>query len=134
MLASAAFERGRDPTREAIFLREADRLQYESRGAREDFVRLDREMAQVRAEGAALEAKRREARASLQAETLRIKGEEAKLARNEQELQLAQRKLTTHVSGTSSRIRVLATRLSSLTTYEEFPLETEKQRILDSLR
>lgn len=134
LVGSASLARGRDPQREASMLREADRLKFQSRGARDEFLRVDSEMAQVRSQGVALEGKLREAQAWLQGEMRRLGVEGSKLVKAEKGLKAVERKVSEPVTGANSRVRVTATRLSSLSTYEEFPLDAEKQRVLDSLR
>jgi hypothetical protein len=134
LVASASLARGRDPAREALMLRDANALRAQSSGARAEFLRVDSEIAQVRSQGAALEAKLREAQAWLQGELRRIDGQGSKLARAEKGLKAVERKVNEPVTGSTSRVRVTAGRVSSLSTYEELPLDAEKQRLLESLR
>lgn len=134
LVASAALQRGRDSIREAALLREADRLRILSRNDRDNLFRVEQEMALVRNQGAALEAKLRDAQARLQNDLKRFNAEGVKLSRTEKGLKAVARKVEEPVSGNNSKTRVSATKLTALSTYEEFPLELEKQRLLDSLR
>jgi hypothetical protein len=134
LVASAALQRGRDTIREAALLREADRLRLSSRNERDSLFRVEQEMALVRNQGAALERKLREAQAVLQEEMRRFNAEGTKLNRAEKGLKAVARKVDEPVTGNNSKTRVSATKLAALSTYEEFPLEQEKQRLLDSLR
>jgi hypothetical protein len=134
LIASAALQRGRDPVREAGLLREADRLRLLSRPDREELLRVDQEMVQVRNQGVALEGKVREAQAWLKGELARLNVEGTKLGRAEKGLKNVERQVNEPVTGTNSRVRATVARLSALSTYEEFQLELEKQRLLDSLR
>lgn len=134
LVASAALQRGRDAVREATLLREADRLRLASRNDRDNLFRIEQEMALVRNQGAALEAKLRDAQARLQNDLKRFNVEGAKLSRTEKGLKAVARKVDEPVTGNNTKTRVSATKLTALSTYEEFPLESEKQRILDSLR
>jgi hypothetical protein len=134
LVASAALERRSDPAREAALLREADRLRFQSRDERDEIFRVDQEMAQVRNQGAALEARLRDAKARLQAEVGRVNAEGSKLARTEKGLKAVERQVNEPVTGSNTRVRATAARLNSLSTYEEFTLDLEKQRLLESLR
>ncbi len=134
LIASAALQRGRDPVREGSLLREADRLRLLSRADREELLRVDQEMVQVRNQGAALEVKVREAQAWLKGELGRLNAEGTKLGRSEKGLKAVERQVNEPVTGTNSRVRVTVARVNSLSTYEEFSLELEKQRLLESLR
>jgi hypothetical protein len=134
LVASAVAERGRDSVREAALLREADRLQFQTRNEREELLRIGREATQVRSQGAALEAKLREAQAWLQDQMRRINGEGTKLGRTEKGLKATERKVNEPVTGSTSRVRVTASRLNAIASYEEFSLDAEKQRVLESLK
>lgn len=122
----------RDPRRRQQLLRELDQLDRLADRIRSEMIDLDREalllesrLIELRREGQAIAA--RYAR-----ELTRRQAEQDKLARRESQL-AGMEKRALGLKGDRGRSRALAVRASALTTYAPFPLEQEKQRLLDSL-
>jgi len=120
---------------------EADR--YDAEAHRLEF-RLDRresDLDAVQAEGAALTARLNELlaqRAAIlarqQAELGALGQRSSDIARTGKRIQVQETKASRPATGNTARVRSLSAGRTALTTYDQFPLDSERQRLLDSLR
>lgn len=116
---------------------------YRAEARRLDFVlsRRESELDAVRAEGAALTsrlhelvAQRNAILARQQAELNALGRRSAEIARTSKRIQVEEGKTSRPATGNTPRVRSLSAGRTALTTYDQFPLESERQRVLDSLR
>jgi tetratricopeptide (TPR) repeat protein len=112
------------------YLRDADRLSAVYGDYEAQYDALDAEARQVNAQRAALTAERQGAIERHEAELERLDDRSGILSRNEKRLDREERDTTRPASGTSTRVRTLASKAQAFTTYEEFPLESERARLL----
>jgi len=126
--------RERDPIERARLLREADRLAILYRRYDAQLAALEREAAGINAQRAQLIAQRRQLQAQYQREIGQLQRTVEELRRGEKRVAMEERKLTNPTTGNTPRVRELARVAKAFTTYEQLPLESERQRILDSFR
>ncbi len=101
---------------------------------------LQRNLASINSEGTgvvaqrdALVAQRVKVAARGQDQLAQLDREGAGLRREEGKLRNDEKKAKQPATGVTSRSRAISAKLNAFTTYEEFPMEQEKQRVLDSL-
>lgn len=112
------------------YLRDADRLSAVYGDYEAQYNALDAEATQVNAQRSALAADRQGALERHEAELERLDDRSGILSRNVKRLDREERDTARPASGSSTRVRTLASRASAFTTYEEFPLESERARLL----
>lgn len=129
-----ALETERDPVLRDALLRELQRLELLQ-------LRNQEVLAQVRLSGRQAEAQRDElarqrvlAQSQYQKQRERLTNEAADLRRSLKRLSVEEGRLGGEASGNTPRVRTLSRELKAFTTYEKFPLELEKQRLLESLK
>jgi hypothetical protein len=88
----------------------------------------------VTGQRAALQAQAAQARAEVGGQIDRGTKELGGIGKKEKQLDGLENRASRPVSGTTSRTAALGAQAGALTTYEPFPLEVEKQRVLDSFR
>jgi hypothetical protein len=126
--------RERDPLERARLLREADRLAIIYRRYDSQLVALEREAAVINAQRARLVALRQQLQAQYQREMGQLQKTAEDLRHGEKRIALEERKLAKPTTGNTPRVREMARVAKAFTTYEQLPLESERERILDSFR
>lgn len=126
--------RERDPRQRDFFRFEIDRLILRSNRVRNELALLERQLGAVTAQRAALQAQTAQARADIGGQIDRAAKELGGIEKKEKQLDGLETRASRPASGTTSRTAALGAQAGALTTYEPFPLEVEKQRVLDSFR
>lgn len=126
--------REKDPATRDRLLREADRISIFARRYDTDLALLDRRATAVNVQRAQIQAKYRQTQAEYANKIGQIDAELAELGKQTKRNDIEMKKGQRDPRGDTRESREIATRAQSLGTYYSFPLEGEKQRILDSLR
>lgn len=116
------------------YLRDADRLAVVYRDYEARYLALDAEAREVNEQRSALAAEREDALARHEKDLDRLDDRSNALGRNEKRLDREQREAERPATGLTTRVRTLANRAKAFTTYEEFPLESERARVLEDVR
>lgn len=122
-----------DPALRAHLLLEADRVGLRANAARREYQVLDLQAVQINNQRAALAQQRQSAIAAYQAETKRLGVAAQRLDRTTQRIARDQREATKPATGFTGRVRALSSTATAWTTYQPFPFERERQRLLDEL-
>jgi hypothetical protein len=130
----AAAESAPNPGEAARLRREADRLS-DLYGLNQDrYAALDAQARQVNGQRTALEDERRATQERYQEELDRLDRESASLRKIEKRIMADRRKTEKPPTGATPHSRSLAAQAAALPTYEPFPFEEEKQRLLEQVR
>jgi chromosome segregation ATPase len=121
----------RDRQRRDRAARDADALRFEIRREQEFLRPYQLEIQQLQAAAAILEQQRAAAAANYQRTFGGLQAAQRKLERIEKQLRASERQLAKPVGSTSAKTSDLKARLPLLTTYEKFPLEQERLRLLE---
>jgi hypothetical protein len=124
----------RDPNQRFIYEREVDRLFVFASRLESDLVAVGRLIDGVQAQRAALLARQRRAQASAVEQAKRMDQELTNLAKRERLNEAIERRAAKPASGTTSKTRALSAQAMALSTYDQFPLESERQKLLELLR
>jgi hypothetical protein len=123
--------RERDPDRRRRLLDEAGRVAIVYRRYEAQLAGLEREAAVVQAQRAQLVGLGQQARARYQRDMGGLQEQAKTLDRQRKRIEVETQKLSEPFRSNTPRVRELARVAQAFTTYEEFPLETERRRILD---
>jgi hypothetical protein len=123
----------RDRQRRDRARREADALGFDIRREQEFLRPYQIESQQLQAAAAQLQQRKAVAIASYQRTIDSLNAALRKLQRVEKQLRISERELGKPTGSTSAKTSDLKARLPLLTTYEKFPLEQERQRLLKEL-
>jgi chromosome segregation ATPase len=123
-----------DPQLRLRYRLEADRLNASYSRYSADYRGLERQAASVRSEANALLNERDGAINRYNAEAKRLGREQVKLGGREKRLARDEDRNRKTPSGNTDRVRILSDKVTAFTTYEPFPLEEAKARLLESLR
>lgn len=123
----------RDRERRDRAQREADALRFDIRREQEFLRPYQIESQQLQAAAAQLQQRKAIAVASYQRTVGGLEAALRKLQRVEKQLRISERELGKPIGSTSAKTSDLKARLPLLTTYEKFPLEQERQRLLKEL-
>jgi hypothetical protein len=93
---------------------------------------LDLEARRINAARAALFAERNGVIAGYEAEMKRLGVTYKKLSNQETKIAREEKEASEPVTGNTSRVKALSARVTALPTYQPYPLEQEKQRLLES--
>lgn len=132
-LLQTALDNENDPVRRAILLGDIDRLALIGSRYDADLVAINRQAAGVQQQLAGLAVRRRQAQASAGGQLAKINKEQGDLARREKRASAIEKRAeraTPVVPASAISLRAVA---GALATYDPFPLEQEKARILESL-
>ena len=124
----------KDPYERDRLLREADRLTIYYRRHEVELSGMEAEAAGLQAQRNQLLIQQQQAQARYQAELGRLAGKLEGLERDLKRIVAEDRKLSKPVSGNTPRVRDLARVATAFTTYDQLPLERERQRVLDSFK
>jgi hypothetical protein len=128
----ALLDKEKDPLLRERWLLELNRASAIASRADASRVALNRQAAVINGQLAALQQKHRQAQSRLAGELQRLENEAASLDKQEKRNDLDTGKAKKPAVGDVRRSRSLSAQAAAFTTYEEFPLEAEKQRLLDS--
>jgi hypothetical protein len=124
--------RTKEPLERDRLLRQADRLTVFYRQYEAQLRGLEIEARGVAAQRNQLLLQQQQTQARYQADMGRLAGRIEESERGLQRISAEHRKLSKPVSGNTPRVRELARVATALTTYEQLPLDQERQRILAS--
>jgi DNA repair exonuclease SbcCD ATPase subunit len=125
-------ERNEDLRRQ--LLREADRLAFIASRLQSDLILLNRQADSIQALRAGLAARQQKAQASVTDQVRRIDQELTALAKRDKRNDAIEKRAGRPASGVTSKGRALAAQASAFSTYDQFPLEAAKAKLLESLR
>jgi hypothetical protein len=123
----------RDRERRERAQREADNLRFEIRREQEFLRPYQVESQRLQAAAAQIQQQKAAALANYQRTIASLEAALRKLQRIEKQLRVSERELAKPIGSTSAKTSDLKARLPLLTTYEKFPLEQERLRLLSEL-
>jgi hypothetical protein len=126
--------RERDPILRDRLLRELDRLELLAARLNADLLGIERRGAQVGRQRAALALRHRQLQAGFAANLDKLDKEQKALDTRLKRADAQRASLNKPATRPTGRITSLASQAQALTTYEAFPLEQEKQRLLDAAK
>jgi chromosome segregation ATPase len=115
-------------------LREAERLAFIASRIQTDLLSLNRQADAVNAQRAGLLSRQRQAQATTADQVRRIDEELTDLAKRDKRNDAIEKRAARPATGVTSKGRALAVQAKALSTYEQFPLEAEKAKLLASLK
>ncbi|MCA9161555.1 MAG: hypothetical protein KDA62_01200, partial [Planctomycetales bacterium] len=122
-----------DPFLRDALRREAARLAAVARRYAVDLSGLDRQVAVVTAQRLELQRQRIELQRTIGGQLNQTAAELDKLAKNEKQADAIERRARRPLNATSNQARSLSAVASAFITYEPFPFQQERQRVLKSL-
>lgn len=129
----AQFARERDPIIRDRLFREIDRVEILAARIDADLLSLRRRAQGIQAQRATLAAKHNQAQASFAAGRAKAQKEFQTLENQLKRASAERSKLKRPAVGNTGKVIALNKQAVALSTYETFPLEAEKQRLLDQL-
>jgi hypothetical protein len=124
----------KDPVRRQQWLIEADRLIIIANRIDADLVGVNRLARNVQSQRAALALRAQQAQANAAGQAQRIDREMTDLAKRDKRADGIEKRAGRPASGTTSKVRSLSAQATALTTYDQFPLEAAREKLLESLR
>lgn len=115
-------------------MREAEFLERRANDERIRLRPLETEMQRTQLEGQRLEADRNAALQSYQSTLTRLNSQRDRLQKSDKKLVAIERLARTPATGDTTRVLGQEAKLTALTNYERYPLDAERQRLLDSFR
>jgi len=127
--------RERDPNLRAVYIRDIARLDAQYARFEVDFASVSRQAAVVAAQRGELDRRAAQARANLGQQIDSAEREQGDLNRKVRRADGEERRLKTkNVGENNSGVLAKAAQVAAFTTYEQFPLEEQKQAVLDSFK
>jgi chromosome segregation ATPase len=123
-----------DPFEARRWRAEARRLDAVLARFSNDLARVNTDLATVASKRVALEGRRRAALARAQAEDDRIDRRRGELVSTEKRIAGDERRVGHPASGQTGAVASLAAKASAFTTYDDFPFEQERARLLQAIR
>lgn len=123
-----------DPNQQIIWLREADRIRIIQRNFQNQYANLNAEATRINSLRGALDNQRRTKIANYEADMKRLGKQATILSRTEKRINLDEKKVDKPVTGNTSRVQSSNAKAAALSSYADFPLEQEKQRLLDTFK
>lgn len=123
-----------DPNRRLQWEIEIDRLSLAASRLQSDLFSVRRLAEGVQTQRANLLARQRRAQAAAADQAQRIDKETSNLAKRDRVNDAIEKRANKPASGTTSKTRALAAQATALSTYDQFPLEVARQKLLESLR
>ncbi len=123
-----------DPGRRQSYEFEIERLSFAAARLDSDLLSVRRLADGVQAQRAALVARQRRAQVAAADQAQKIEKESANLAKRDRVNEALEKRVNKSPSGTTSKTRALSAQAMALSTYDQFPLEASRQRLLESLR
>ena len=99
-----------------------------------DLLGINRLLRNLQVQRAALQTRRAQAQSSTAAQIDRADRELAEIEKRERRNEGLEKRANRPATVTTSKLRSLAAQASALSTYDSFPLEAAKAKLLDSLR
>jgi len=127
-------ERERDPVQRERLRRDIDRLASILTRYEADLLVLNRQARAIHARRVQLEARRRQAQAMYQRDTARIESKLTDLRRQSRRVDVDQKRIEKPTTGNTPRVRNIEREAKAFTTYEQLPVQAERQRLLDSFK
>lgn len=124
----------KDPTRRQQYLFEADRLALVASRIDSDLIAVNRLGRNVQQQRAALVAQGQQAQVNAASQIGRMDNELKDLAKRDKRAGGIEKRATRPTSVTTSKVRSLAAQATALSTYDPFPLEAARARLLESLK
>lgn len=115
-------------------LREADRLAFIASRVQSDLVAVTRQADAINAQRAGLLARQQKAQSSVADQVRSIEQELTGLAKRDKRNDAIEKRAARPASGVTSKGRALAAQATALSTYDQFPLEATKARLLELLK
>jgi hypothetical protein len=113
---------------------EIDRLALAASRLESDLFSVRRLAEGVQGQRAALVARQRRAQAAAADQAQRIDKEIGNLGKRDRVNDALEKRVNKAPSGTTSKTRALTAQATALSTYDQFPLEAARQRLLEVLR
>lgn len=126
--------RERDPVIRGQIRRDIDNLAFFATRVSNDLAGVNRAGQAVESQRAALAARTAKAQANFGGQLDRINKELVALGKREKRADYEEKKAKRPVSGSSTKTVALSSQVTALSTYDKFPLEQAKQRLLDELK
>jgi hypothetical protein len=126
--------RENDPALRQQLLREADRLALIASGVQNDLLALNRLADGVRAQRAALLVRQQKAQAAAAQTTNRMAQERRDLAQREKRNEAIGTRVARTKATPPSTVRALAAQATAFSTYDQFPLEVARNKLLERVR
>jgi len=123
-----------DPARRQQLLFEADRLAIVASRIEGDLVAANRLARGVQAQRAALATRQAQAQSNANTQVQRIDRELTDLTKRERRNDSIEKRASRPNVGPTSKARALSAQATALSTYDQFPLEAAKAKLLESLR
>jgi hypothetical protein len=123
-----------DPARRQQYRFEADRLALVASRIDSELFSVNRLGRNVQQQRAALVAQGAQAQANAAAQVARMDNELKDLAKRDKRAGGIEKRATRPTSATTSKVRSLAAQATALSTYDPFPLEAARARLLESLK
>ena len=124
----------RDPVRRQQYLFEADRLIIIANRIDADLAGVNRLGRNVQSQRAALALRAQQAQGNAAGQVARIDREMQDLAKRDKRADGIEKRAGRPATGTTSKVRSLSAQATALTTYEQFPLEAAREKLLEALR
>lgn len=123
-----------DPARRQQLLFEADRLAVIANRVDADLLGVNRLTRGVQGQRAALAVRQRDLQNDIAGQSQRIDGELGDLAKRERRNDGIEKRASRPAIAPASKVRSLSAQATALSTYDQFPLEAAKAKLLESLR
>lgn len=124
----------RDPNIRAAIRRDIDQLAFLASRAAGDLAAISRQGQAVEAQRAALAQRLAQAQTNFGGQLDRINKELVSLGKKEKRAEIEEKKAKRPVSASSTKTIALSSQVTALSTYDKFPLEQAKQRLLSELK
>lgn len=131
---NAQLARERDPNIRAILRRDIDQLNFLATRVAGDLAAINRQGQAVEIQRAALAQRLAQANTNFGGQLERINTELVSLGKKEKRASIEEKKAKKPVSASSTKTIALSTQATALSTYDKFPLEQAKQKLLSELR
>jgi len=126
--------RERDPVIRDQIRREIDQLSFLASRLSGDIAAINRQGQAVEAQRGALAQRVARAQASFGGQLDRINKELVALGKQEKRANIEEKKAKRPVTGSSTKTIALSSQVTALSTYDKFPLEQARQRLLNELK
>jgi chromosome segregation ATPase len=126
--------RERDPNLRNLIRRDIDTVSFQASRVSGQLDAVQRQGQNVQAQRAALVARAQQAQGNFGGQLDRINKELVALGKREKRADYEEKKAKKPVSGSSTKTIALSSQVTSLSTYDKFPLEQAKERLLSELK
>src|SRR5207249_727334 len=123
-----------NPTRQQQLLADANALSLVASRAEADLLGVNRLLRGVAGQRSALQTRRATAQANTASQIERADHELAELGKRERRNDSLEKRASRPVVPSTSKVRALSAQATALSTYDAFPLEAAKAKLLESLK